>query len=52
MSPRIAGALSRSVQGKARRSQSKSAADTVARKTVAKNIVYVDFAKYPKGETP
>jgi hypothetical protein len=47
MSPWIAGALLRPVQGKARRSESKRAADTVA-----KNVVYVDFAKYSKGEIP
>jgi hypothetical protein len=40
MSPRIAGALSRPVQGKR------------PDDTVAKDIVYIGFAKYPEGETP
>jgi hypothetical protein len=40
MSPWIAGALPRPVQGK-------RPDDTVAR-----DMVYIDFAKYSKGETP
>jgi hypothetical protein len=40
MSPWIAGASSRPVQGK--RSDD----------TVANDMVYIDFAKYSKGETP